>query len=1001
MQLRQPIEGDRVISVQNVNEGCHMTGGVYNPNSISIFINDVEYPLPSINSLSFGFLSFNTPVPLKSGDTVRVQSNCIVDSTDTFITRPTNFTISAVDATICNNTSDVTISYNDVIRVFLASINSEFELFLNDVPLSISDFDYQQHQTTTFFTDGSGKFKGTVNTDNTSALSKLNYTPSNTLKIIPKGGYFVVRFGVIEFIFNNGELRRANFATGEFDVNTGISYDPDDIFEIISTNSSYVVEHNGVEIYDFDKEITLTTTGGSITPNPATLNTPSVWTLPVVPGNQTVTAQFLGGGVSTSTMINVDYCRATADSKNVNVTRGTNDNPIPSLSGTTPSNCTPDGFRITELPDCVTVKLNGVEVEVNDEIEIADAADLTVDVPTECSTPVTLKYITLVTGSGCSNSLPATITISPSGCAPTWVNDGSPICVDCIRVQPQINTTQSCSGGPSTRNLPLGDNSACLQPTWVDTGETRCNNCTNEKKQENVNPCYTGNQTRWISNPGGSDCNVTPNWEVVSGGCLTDGIIKYNVTVSNINSAAPNNTIKLITDGTGENITDVRIKRDSNGISHSYLLDQIVSSVTSPKGKLFILLPNYSPLVLEILTLSAIGDEYVGTVTSTPISIIEDNTYTNVTVGFTTLLSNNCFRINIEKDVNICSPTYNSARTNVVDEVCKTLPAKYEFTGTSTCVSCQTLFQMKDVQLCSSTYGSISNQALTEIETFYIVRHQNVGIANLVINGNITSGELTMLIDPISTNLVDMGDFIDTILIPNKNKVNILISDVNTNLVARIVNVTPVGGKYQLVTQIISYVGNTQQFPSVPYPLSVKFQLLQGATKCDVTPNYIPLGEYECIACVEKEYLVDSNPCSFTYLSTQLVDKPDGTACNKIPEYVTTSTKRCNGEFEEVKKVNINPCYDGGTEEIWTPTGNICFCEKSIRIKNICSPEREIAGVIVKRLDTPSEENRLISFTQEKITFRATPIYNKYLIIIVDVLGVENRITITTNCIMS
>ena len=40
MQLRQPIEGDKVLSAQSVDETCHKSGGNYIPNTLSVISTD-------------------------------------------------------------------------------------------------------------------------------------------------------------------------------------------------------------------------------------------------------------------------------------------------------------------------------------------------------------------------------------------------------------------------------------------------------------------------------------------------------------------------------------------------------------------------------------------------------------------------------------------------------------------------------------------------------------------------------------------------------------------------------------------------------------------------------------------------------------------------------------------------------------------------------------------------------------------------------------------------
>ena len=920
--------------------------------------------MSSILGLSFGFLTFNSPVPLKAGDTVRVKSNCSIAETSTFTTRSTNFTIVADDATICNNTSNIAVTYDDIIRLFLASQNSEVKVLLNSNPLTLNDFDYQQFQTTTFSSDGTGIFKGTANTNNSSAFSKLSYTPSNTLRVQPVDGYSVVRFGIIELIFNNGELRRTNFASGEFDVDAEIAYSPNDVFDIISTNSSYVVEHNSVEIYTYSKAITLTATGGSISPNPATLNTPSIWTLPVAVGEQTVTAEFVGDGVYTSVDIEVDYCRATADDKSVNVNRGSNNNDVPTLTGTVPNNCSEGGARITALPPCSQLLYLGTEVELNDVIPTADFDKLKLTVPTACNNPIeTFKYQIIASGSGCQDSFEATVTININTCIDDWQDVGSPTCIDCVRVQQQENLNYTCSGGDQFRYVPTGDNSLCTAAVWQDTLNTRCQDCLEQKEQENTNPCYVGEQTRWIANPGGSECETIPNWEEVESLCITDSSgLRYKLkTGGTVNTGE----VK-VESGFDNTLTSIQISSTTdNGYNIELLLDALVGSSTSPKGQIYLRSSNGIIAEVNISSISKVGNVYtilpVGSTSKWAYYQYDISIYIYVLVKLDEE-ANFCRLVKVEKDIAECSPTYNTVRTSFETDVCTDNSEFWVVDSVPTCGECgsdicnedcgilmdcpecdecretrdcKTVITERNLALCSNTYNDTREVVWNKkFETYFVASaaclpHFSVA-GTIAIRYGYANLEDPCTFWGINVNYLDYRGYnIYPILMfllgedfSKRKNFRIILSfvdDPEIKLVSN--NLRDYWDSYdssQFTFFLDSGFKNYTEYndfldkSGANNPLlKFEIELLEDPDNpCSVEPNWVPLGGNQnkrCINCEEEVRAVDTARCSPTFNKTKWIANPGGNACSKVPNWAFRSAE-CIDCQNKTRQEDIRPC---------------------------------------------------------------------------------------------
>ena len=115
--------------------------------------------------------------------------------------------------------------------------------------------------------------------------------------------------------------------------------------------------------------------------------------------------------------------------------------------------------------------------------------------------------------------------------SPSWTDEGSAYCDNCVSKQLQRDTNPCSSTYNQTRVINSG--SACnTSATWTNEGSAYCDNCVSKQLQRDTNPCSaTYNQTRVINS--GTACDYTANW-VNSGSynCYST-CNKYNVEVDN------------------------------------------------------------------------------------------------------------------------------------------------------------------------------------------------------------------------------------------------------------------------------------------------------------------------------------------------------------------------------------------------------------------------------------------------------------------------------------
>lgn len=433
--VRQPQEGFRFITAQVANdpEDCIASGGSYVSNSISVVIDGVAYPIPTATSFGFGRMTFPVPsgVVLRAGITVQIISNCSPDVSPVTTVLPIGLTISAEDAFTCNNTSPVVASFQDRFRVFsnvIADSDPFMHLEHNGSPLNSSAFFVQSGYTNPIPSSG-GDWRIDVAGD-TSMFSNALYPPTNSLvvTVLRTGVYFLVGIGYIDVIFHGSGVNYIDYLAGTGEVDPGISYIVGDTFTITSTVGGYEIRKNADApffVKTKNVEYTLPPGGGSISPNPTVAGNVSIWTLPTAPGNRTVGVK-IGDGIETSTIVNVAPCDLTADNKSAGpFPTNSTGNVIPTLTGTAPTNCSVDRFKITNLPNaCATLRVGGVAVTLNQEITPAQAATLTIDVGPSCTNAgLDFTYQAVSDEAGCQDSANATVSIAVSDVTATANND--------------------------------------------------------------------------------------------------------------------------------------------------------------------------------------------------------------------------------------------------------------------------------------------------------------------------------------------------------------------------------------------------------------------------------------------------------------------------------------------------------------------------------------------------------------------------------------------------
>ena len=210
--------------------------------------------------------------------------------------------------------------------------------------------------------------------------------------------------------------------------------------------------------------------------------------------------------------IALEPCRLIADNKSTSISRNSNNNPIPPLTGSTPGECTLNGFRILSLPSCGVLTLDGIPLVVGQVLTSGEESEILYSQSGCTNATQTFLYQSISDIEGCEDSLAATVTILVSNCEIDWQPTGETRCTSCVHEIQQVDVNFSCSGNSSQyRWIPSGNNSPCTQIVWEDVNEFRCFECEEQRKQLNTNPCNSAIE-QWIPYSSGTSCNTIPNF---------------------------------------------------------------------------------------------------------------------------------------------------------------------------------------------------------------------------------------------------------------------------------------------------------------------------------------------------------------------------------------------------------------------------------------------------------------------------------------------------------
>lgn len=509
-QLRQPIEGDRLITVANVDNNvstCYVDNDGYVPDSISFEVDGVSYPILSAASLSFGFFSFILPnnVVLKANSTVRVYSLCDANTTETSVTRPVKFKVTNSVITACSPTAILNAAYEDIIRLFFGNtVGNAYNLKVNNQNYNISNFAYQAN-TTGNITSNGGDYSIPVSLSSASLYSNNTFAVPTVLKITPLANiqYYTVRLGYIEIIFSNGVITYNNYLSGQNGLPVASGITTNDNIEIESNPTSYLIKINGVNQISVLKTIAFTVSGGSVSPSTGSINTNFIWTLPLVAGAYNVVVS-LGTNLRFINTINIHSC-ATANNDNYT---GVFNQPFSGNLLTNDIQCLGENsygeILAQPMQGSVVINTNGSFVFTPSNLFVGTA---TFTYRLRCggsfatSEQVSTASVNIVYNDPCFNVVAA------------WQDTGQFRCSSCVEEKQQNDTNSNCTGNTS-RWVPNPLGTTCNRtPVFIPLNEYQCINCVEKRVERDNNTCSTTfNQTRLVNHPNGSVCNTVPVW---------------------------------------------------------------------------------------------------------------------------------------------------------------------------------------------------------------------------------------------------------------------------------------------------------------------------------------------------------------------------------------------------------------------------------------------------------------------------------------------------------
>jgi len=517
-RLRQSVEGDRIVTVENLGEPlCWYSNENYVPNSIAIKINNIEYKLNSVLYIGQGYLIIPVPnnVFLQANNSVQVYSLCSNNPefrTNISPVKPIDFQIYNGTITNCQNYVFLTADMKDYIRLFFPSnAGSYAKLHLQDLSdysyrsLSIDDFEYQSGDT--------GNIQSTLGFDdnywhrfNDESLSSTLFSKElykeAVIYITPVSyTYFTVRFGPIELIFNQGIITYINYSSSNQSETYLMNYALDDQIFISNQISIYTVAKVGVggpAILAVDKFVTYSPSGGIVVPFSATMGSYVIWQLPEIAGsyvvniaiNENIRFQKILKVHSCGTAIQDDFIGIINESYHGNVT----------LNDTI---CNGESNFLKVLEGSV---VGGTSVILNDNGEFTFYP--IEDFEGEASF-IYIRYCGTL--SSYEEVGRATVYINyDNECIsilPVWVDTTNRRCFNCFSQKEQIDTNIECSGSISPRWVNTDEEICNEDDDYENTNETKCEYGHKYLKQININNCSTSRREKWLDLGLNIECN--------------------------------------------------------------------------------------------------------------------------------------------------------------------------------------------------------------------------------------------------------------------------------------------------------------------------------------------------------------------------------------------------------------------------------------------------------------------------------------------------------------
>lgn len=591
-KLRQPFEGDRIISVSNVVDSgeCWVDGsGNYIADTIAVDISGTEYILNTVTGLDVGFLVFPVPtgVYITSTTTVQVYAVCETDPEFTTLeltAKPVDFQVTNGVIKACNAQVILNSDINEWIRLYISDASGDFfKATWNANPLTISNFDYQSGDTGNIATTSDGTFSRPATFGSAATLISNNiYGAESSLfvTVLSTTKYFTARFGYIELIFDNGNLLYNNYmVASEFEVTSG-TYVVNDVYEIRANNSNYVVRKNGTVLFTKNKNISYVVSGGTIVPSSSQVGVPVAWNVPSAAGTYTFTAT-LGDSVVFSKQVQLHSC---ADAVNDNFTGVYNT----AFSGNVSTN------DVACVGENTYYELASSPTPVGGTPVVNQNGTFTFTPTTNYNGAATFNYNIRCGTTFISSEVVDTATVNINyfnicnGVVANWVDTGNVRCGDgCTEEKEQRDTNAQCTGNINRWVSNVGGSACTSTPNLVPTTLKRCNNCVNEQEVQDLNVCSsTYLQKSWIPDPTGNSCNSTPNW-VSNGQFRCNNCIEELQQIDNATCSPTYNTTRWIANPSGTqcnrtanwvdinefvciNCVDYKKQRDTNTCSPTY-----------------------------------------------------------------------------------------------------------------------------------------------------------------------------------------------------------------------------------------------------------------------------------------------------------------------------------------------------------------------------------------------------------------------------------------------